>query len=388
MARLPVPGSDDDVWGQILNDYLAVVHNADGTLQSGVVSSGTIQSGAVGTTQIADGAVTASKLASPYIPLSQKAAANGVASLDATGMVPASQLPPSGSVPDATTTSKGVVQLAGDLGGTATSPTVPGLANKVNTSAVGVASGVASLDATTHIPVGQLPGATNAAVGAVQLTGDLGGTATSPTVPGLANKVNTSAIGAANGVASLDASTLVPIAELPSATTSALGVVELAGDLGGTATSPTVPGLANKVNTSALGAANGVATLDASSLLTQAQSRPKVLAYSMNSTIFTKTGGMRLYNDSGSTWTILGVRASVGTAPTGSSIIVDVLINGTTIFTTQANRPTIPASGNTSGNVTNMDVTTIANGSYFTVNIAQVGSTTAGGDLSIQIEVK
>lgn len=33
MARLPVPGSDDNQWGEILNDYLAVSHNADGTLK-------------------------------------------------------------------------------------------------------------------------------------------------------------------------------------------------------------------------------------------------------------------------------------------------------------------------------------------------------------------
>lgn len=272
MSRLPVPGSDDDVWGQILNDFLTVTHNSDGTLKDASVGSTTIQAGAVGSVALANGSVVPSKLSDTYVPVSQKGVANGVASLDATGLVPASQLPPSGATPDATTTSKGVIQLAGDLNGTAASPTVPALANKVDTSSLGVA--------------------------------------------------------------------------------------------------------------------NGVATLDASSLLTQTQSRPKVLAYSMNSTIYTKTGGIRLYNDSGSTWTILGVRASVGTAPTGSSIIIDVLINGTTIFTTQANRPTIPAAANTSGNVANMDVTTIANGSYFTVNIAQVGSTTAGGDLSVQIEVK
>jgi hypothetical protein len=36
----------------------------------------------------------------------------------------------SGSAPDATTTTKGVVQLAGDLAGTATAPTVPGLASR------------------------------------------------------------------------------------------------------------------------------------------------------------------------------------------------------------------------------------------------------------------
>lgn len=49
--------------------------------------------------------------------------------------------PPSG----ATTTTRGLVRLAGDLGGTADSPTVPGLSSKLNTSQRGVANGVASL---------------------------------------------------------------------------------------------------------------------------------------------------------------------------------------------------------------------------------------------------
>lgn len=35
MARLPVPGSDDGTWGTILNEYLSVEHNADGTLKTG-----------------------------------------------------------------------------------------------------------------------------------------------------------------------------------------------------------------------------------------------------------------------------------------------------------------------------------------------------------------
>lgn len=98
-------------------------------------------------------------------------------------------------------------------------------------------------------------------------------------------------------------------------------------------------------------------------------------------------GGARFYNDSGRTLTILSVRTSVGTAPTGASLIVDININGTTIFTTQANRPTIAVSGFTSGKVTNMDVTTIADGQYFTVDVDQVGSTVAGADLDVQIAV-
>ena len=33
MTRLPTPGGDDGTWGTILNGYLAVEHNADGTLK-------------------------------------------------------------------------------------------------------------------------------------------------------------------------------------------------------------------------------------------------------------------------------------------------------------------------------------------------------------------
>jgi len=34
MARLPQQGGDDGSWGTILNDFLAVAHNSDGTLKS------------------------------------------------------------------------------------------------------------------------------------------------------------------------------------------------------------------------------------------------------------------------------------------------------------------------------------------------------------------
>lgn len=35
MPRLPIPGSDDNAWGAILNEFLSVEHNSDGTLSSG-----------------------------------------------------------------------------------------------------------------------------------------------------------------------------------------------------------------------------------------------------------------------------------------------------------------------------------------------------------------
>jgi hypothetical protein len=36
MTRLPNPGSDNGTWGTILNDFLAVEHNNDGTLKKAV----------------------------------------------------------------------------------------------------------------------------------------------------------------------------------------------------------------------------------------------------------------------------------------------------------------------------------------------------------------
>lgn len=54
-------------------------------------------------------------------------------------------------VPDATGEARGAIRLSGDLGGTATSPTVPGLAGKVNASQV-AAPGTAPVDAPGMVP--------------------------------------------------------------------------------------------------------------------------------------------------------------------------------------------------------------------------------------------
>lgn len=83
---------------------------------------------------------------------------------------------------------------------------------------------------------------------------------------------------------------------------------------------------------------------------------------------------------------VLGVRAAVNTAPAGASVIVDVNKDGTTIFTTQANRPTIAAAANVSTEaVPDTPARLFAAGTYMTVDIDQVGSTTAGSDLTVVI---
>ena len=39
MPRLPEPGKDSGQWGDILNQYLRVVHDVDGSIKPGIISS-------------------------------------------------------------------------------------------------------------------------------------------------------------------------------------------------------------------------------------------------------------------------------------------------------------------------------------------------------------
>jgi hypothetical protein len=114
---------------------------------------------------------------------------------------------------------------------------------------------------------------------------------------------------------------------------------------------------------------------------------------SWENTPFTATGvltvrtGAARYPIKGGTFTIQTVAAEVNTAPTGASLIVDVNKNGTTIYGTQSNRPTIAASGLTA-TVGAHSVTSVTDGDYLTVDIDQVGSTVAGSDLVVVIRLQ
>ena len=104
--------------------------------------------------------------------------------------------------------------------------------------------------------------------------------------------------------------------------------------------------------------------------------------FSVPGTLTVGTGAPRYYFTS--SHTISNVAVSVGTAPTGASVIVDVNINGTTAFTTQSNRPTIAASGfNDLSSAP--DVTSVVSGDYLTIDVDQIGSTIAGADLVVQV---
>lgn len=87
-------------------------------------------------------------------------------------------------------------------------------------------------------------------------------------------------------------------------------------------------------------------------------------------------------------WTITSVTGIIVTANTGSSVLVDVNKNGTTIFTTQSNRLTIPVSTTTTQTSGTIAVTSVTGGDTISVDIDQIGSTISGSDLSVQVVLK
>ena len=142
------------------------------------------------------------------------------------------------TIADANATVKGKIQLTGDLAGTAAAPTVPGLALKenLNNKSINVTIDAASdtkypsvksvktyVDA--QVAGATIADATSSVKGKILLAGDLGGTATAPTVPGLTLKLDANQKGVPNGVASLNAQGIIPSSQLPPVTLSSTSVV-------------------------------------------------------------------------------------------------------------------------------------------------------------------
>lgn len=106
-ARLPVPGNDDGTWGTILNQFLQVSHNGDGTLQtSAMQGAGAITSVNGKTPSGTSGSVTLAASDVSAVASSSVGSANGVASLNSSGVIPTTQL--------GTGTSSGSDYLRGD----------------------------------------------------------------------------------------------------------------------------------------------------------------------------------------------------------------------------------------------------------------------------------
>ena len=95
-------------------------------------------------------------------------------------------------------------------------------------------------------------------------------------------------------------------------------------------------------------------------------------AYRYTGTLETNTGTLKIYLHKAATLTEIDL--FVGTAPSGSSINLDINKNGTSVAT-----PSI-AADNTSNTGISANIS-FAEGDYITVDIDQVGSSTAGSDL-------
>lgn len=201
MARLPHPGGDDGTWGQLLNDFLSVEHNSNGTLKS----SGSLGDKADDSDVVhSSGAETVAGVKTftslPVVPTTPTTSGQ-VASKSYVDSVASAGAPPA----DAST--RGILKLTNQLGGTADLPTVPGLATKVNTSTTITAGtgltggGDLSANRTLNVNVGTGAG-TIAAGNDSRITG----------------AEQTSNKGQANGYAGLNGSTVVPTAQLGSGT--------------------------------------------------------------------------------------------------------------------------------------------------------------------------
>lgn len=112
---------------------------------------------------------------------------------------------------------------------------------------------------------------------------------------------------------------------------------------------------------------------------------PQYAPYSVAGTLAVEVGTDRWYMTRAGS--ISNVAAWVQTVPTGAAIRVDVNKNGTTIFTTQTNRPNIAVSTRTDlASVPDVEQAAFVAGDYFTVDIDAIGSTIAGADLVVLLE--
>ena len=133
--RLPVPGQDDGTWGDILNDFLAVSLNPDGTLIPAAVTT----AGAV--TSVNSKTPTSGAVSIGIVDLSDVSGASSATNSQVLAYNSGSSkwIPStvsSTTVNNATTGAPGLVQLAGDLGGTSTSATAPTLAATTNVNTI------------------------------------------------------------------------------------------------------------------------------------------------------------------------------------------------------------------------------------------------------------
>lgn len=225
-----VGGSDphgDRAYADANKSPLGHTHTYPVTSVNSLTGVVTLTAASVGAETSAGAQAKVDVLAATVVPLTQKGANNGVATLDGSGKIPSGQLPTGSGVTSVNGQSGAVTLTAADV-------------SAVPTSQKGAASGVATLDGSTLVPVAQIPGLAATKITSGTLDVARVPTGTSSTTVSLGNHTHTypvssvnsqtgvvvlaaadvgalatSARGAASGVASLDSSTLVPVAQIP-----------------------------------------------------------------------------------------------------------------------------------------------------------------------------
>ena len=81
--------------------------------------------------------------------------------------------------------------------------------------------------------------------------------------------------------------------------------------------------------------------------------------------------------------TLISIRASVNTAPVGSTIIVDVTESGSTVFSTLLTIDDGEKTSSTAGTPAVLSDTSLADDAEIIINMDQIGSGTAGKGLKI-----
>lgn len=306
-------------------------------------------------------------------------------------------------VSDATTLATGKIQLAGDLGGTATAPTVPGLAQK---ESLGNKSTSVATDATSNTKYPSVKAVKDyvdqATTGIASQTSlnnkaDLNspvftGTPSLPT--GTTGVTQTSGNNSTALATTAFVQTAMASATMVDADATTKGKIQLAGDLGGTAAVPTVPGLAQKedvgnksvsVSTDATSntkypsvkAVKDYVDLATTGVALQASLNNKA---DLNSPVFTgtpslPTGTTGVTQTSGNNSTALATTAFVQTAM-ASATVVDA--NTTT-------KGKIQLAGDLGGTGTNAAAPVISDNAINTAKIANGAVTDAkfSGSLSV-----
>jgi hypothetical protein len=206
-----------------------------------------------------------------------RAAANGLATLDSSALLPTAQLPaiPAGNLPAASEAQQGAIEIATDAEVAALTDI-----NKAVTPATlgdlrGAADGLASLDGTGKVPAselptipgGNLPAASETQRGTIEIATDAEAAAYSDSTRALVPSNLAALRAAANGLATLNGSALlptaqlptIPLAKIPTLTNAKLPVLELAK-------LPTIP--ANKLLTTPVTWVSGNTNFDLSANFT------------------------------------------------------------------------------------------------------------------------